>query len=121
MTKPDLRITTAVASALALVACGQSFNQDDGWTAAENTAVCTDRQGQRVEDRNCSQQSRQAHPNMFLWYYLMRGGSVPPYGERVAGGSYARPAGASFTSSSASAATIARGGFGSSAHFSAGE
>jgi hypothetical protein len=124
--KIDLKITTGVAAALLASACGRS-DTDDGWTATDNTAVCTDRQGNRVPDSNCQQQAvnsggyHGSGGNAFLWYYLGRNSAIPYYGERVTGGSFNRTAGASYFRAPAGtgmtrAAVISRGGFGSSAH-----
>ena len=114
----ELKITTAVSAALALAGCQRQFNPNDGWTSAENTALCTDAQGHRVPDAQCD---TGYHGGGAHWYYVPRGVFVPPYGEPVRGGSYEAPHGISYTRSSASVETIARGGFGSSAHFAAGE
>ena len=118
--KGELRITTAVSAALLAAGCGPKFDAKNGWTAAENTAVCTDQQGRRVEDRNCDTRTAYAGGPHYGWYYLGRGSYVPGIGGWARGGSYAAPAGSHFTRAGVSAASIARGGFGSSAHFAAG-
>lgn len=118
----ELKITTAIAAALLAGAC--SSQSDNGWkTADRDTAICTDKSGNRVPDANCPQQRTYGGGGVssaFLWYYLGRNSAVPYYGERVGGGSFQRAAGTSYfrapaeTSMSRSAA-ISRGGFGSSA------
>ncbi|HEY0311493.1 MAG TPA: hypothetical protein VGC56_03265 [Allosphingosinicella sp.] len=118
--KGELRITTAVSAALLAAGCGPKFDAKNGWTAAENTAVCTDPQGKRVDDSYCDRRTAYAGGTHYAWYYLGRGGYVPAMGGWARGGSYAAPAGSHFTRSGVSAASIARGGFGSSAHFAAG-
>ena len=119
--KIELRITTGVAAALLASGCG---HQDNGWTAQQDTAVCTDKAGQRVADGNCERQRYAGHGggvgNAFLWYYLVRNSAVPYYGERVRGGSYNRTAGTSYFrapagSSMSRSSAVSRGGFGSSA------
>jgi hypothetical protein len=117
--RKTLRITLAISTAMLAGACGRQFNEDDGWTAAEDTAVCTDRQGNRVPDDNCrrTQYSGYHGPSPFLWYYLGRGSMIPAYGQRMAGGSYTPSSGVRYTPSHESAGRIARGGFGSSSHF----
>jgi hypothetical protein len=118
--KGELRITTAVSAALLAAGCGTKSNPNNGWTAAENTAVCTDQQGKRVDDRNCDTRTAYAGGPHYGWYYLGRGGYVPGIGGYARGGSYAAPAGSHFTRAGVSAASIARGGFGSSAHSAVG-
>ena len=126
----DLKFTTGVAAALlaAPLATGCNQQQDNGWTADRDTAVCVDKEGHRVPDSQCPQQ-RQAVASSFgspfLWYYLGRQSSLPYYGDTVRGGSYAptaghsyfrAPAGTAMTRSASSrGGSIARGGFGSSA------
>jgi outer membrane murein-binding lipoprotein Lpp len=115
----NLPITAALASAMLLAGCHQTDSSDD-WTAQRDTAVCVDRTGSRVSDDRCAPSSADAG-NGFYWYYLGRSSAIPPYGERPAGGSFSRTAGATYfhapvgTAMSRSAA-ISRGGFGSSAH-----
>jgi hypothetical protein len=118
--KGELRITTAVSAALLAAGCGPKFDAKNGWTAAENTAVCTDQQGRRVDDRYCDRNGVYAGGHHYGWYYIPRGAFVPGIGMGARGGSYAAPAGSHWARSSVSAAHIARGGFGSSAHFAAG-
>ncbi|WP_174291847.1 hypothetical protein [Sphingomonas bacterium] len=115
----DLKITTGVAAALLAAGCGQ---QDNGWTADRDTAVCVDQQGKRVPDDQCPGQ-RHAGGGMgsaFLWYYLGRQSALPYYGEPVRGGSFTPAAGHSYFRAPAAtaftrSAAVARGGFGSSA------
>ncbi|MCU6454178.1 hypothetical protein LPN01_08820 [Sphingomonas sp. A2-49] len=117
--RPELKFTTGMAAALLASACSEP--QRDGWTAQGDTAVCTDRAGNRVADNQCQ---RQAHAgggaSPFLWYFLARNALIPPYGERVGGGSYARVPGRSYGRAPAAsnvtrAGAISRGGFGASA------
>lgn len=117
--KSTLKLTTVMAAAILAAGCDSSdkFNPNDGWSAAENTAVCTDAKGQRVDDTSC-RRPRTAGMPAYMWYYMGRGSYVPPYGGRVGGGSFSRGSG-SYATSESSAATISRGGFGSSAHFAA--
>lgn len=120
--KGELKVTTAIAAALLAGAC--SSTPDNGWgeTAERDTAICTDRNGQRVPETNCQQHVSHGGgaANAFLWYYLARSSVVPYYGDRVGGGSYQRAAGTSYfrapaASSMTRSAAISRGGFGSSA------
>lgn len=115
--KKDLTITTGVAAALLLSGCGQR----DDWTAQRDTAVCTDRSGNRVPDDRCDRRHAGGRGSGFLWHYLGRNSGIPAYGERATGGSWSRPAESTFYRAPAStamtrAAAVARGGFGSSAH-----
>ena len=117
----DLTFTTALAAALLAAGCGQRNDDADGWVAQSDTALCTDRDGKRVADNNCA---RQAHAgggaSPFLWYFLARNAMIPPYGERVGGGSFARAPGRAYGFAPAAtqvtrAGAISRGGFGASA------
>lgn len=115
-------LTTTLAAALAATASGcsrQSGYGDDGYYAANNTAVCTDRSGRRVPDRYC-QRGGHGMGNAFLWYYLGRSSAVPYYGSHVTGGSFTRTAGATYFHAPAAAnvtrsVAVSRGGLGSSA------
>ena len=124
----QLTITTGVAAALLAGGCGQQ-SADNGWTADRDTAVCVDKQGKRVPDGQCPQQRVASTGHIgaspFLWYYLGRMSSVPYYGERVGGGSFAPSAGHSYFRAPSSTAmsrssAISRGGFGASARGSSG-
>jgi hypothetical protein len=115
--KSDLKITTAVSAVLLAAACGSKADPNKSWTASGNTAVCTDEQGRRVEDRNCAQNRGYVGGHHYGWYYMGRGGYIPGIGGYARGGSYSAAAGTHFTR--AGAASISRGGFGSSAHASA--
>lgn len=112
--KSRLLITTAVASAFLAASCGTEVEDRSGeWTAEEDTKVCTDQQGNRVDDAKCAAANTQRAANgaatgFFVWYFLSRGGIVPRIGAPVTGGSY-KPA----TGRSYKAASVARGGFGS--------
>ncbi|WP_294390390.1 hypothetical protein [uncultured Sphingomonas sp.] len=121
--RKELTITTAVAAALMAAGCDR---RPPEWTAQQDTAICTDRQGKRVPDRNCEQRGHGAYggngaSSAFMWYFLGRNSQVPYYGEAARGGSYSGTTGRSyFRAPSGSAMTrsaaISRGGFGSSAH-----
>jgi len=114
----SLRLTTALATAILLSACGQS---NDGWTAQRDTAICVDGSGNRVPDDACAPRTAHAGGSPFLWYYLGRSSSIPPYGDRAAGGSFTRTSGATYFHAPIETAVtrsmaVARGGFGESAH-----
>lgn len=121
--KTELRITTAIAAALLAGACSQQNDDDWGETAQRATAICTDRNGQRVPEANCQQQrvaGGGGAANAFLWYYLARSSVIPYYGDRVGGGSFQRSANTPYFRAPAAAAmtratAISRGGFGASA------
>ena len=120
--KFDLKLTTAISAALMAAACS---NNEGDWTAQRDTAVCTDKAGNRVADSNCQQQrahsgSSGAVAGAFAWYYLSRNSRVPYMGERAIGGSFAGVPGRAYAHAPAStavtrSAAISRGGFGSSA------
>ncbi len=126
--RDDLKITTSIAAALLASACGQS---DNGWGATENTAICTDKAGNRVADSNCGRREGYGGSGVghaFLWYYLARGASIPYYGERAGEGSFSRSGNTPYFRAPAStgmtrSAAVSRGGFGSigEAHGGGGE
>jgi len=123
-----LAMTSAMAAALlALPGC----SKEEGWedVRAENdTAVCVDKEGKRVNDAQCMTQQA-AHAvghggggNAFLWYYLGRNSRLPFYGDsvrdpRFSGGSYEPRAGTySLAPSDANmtrSRAVSRGGMGS--------
>jgi hypothetical protein len=112
-TPRTLMITTAVSLALL---SGCSSAPDDEW-AEEPVAVCTDKEGKRVEDDKCGQNARQGGsmmPGIFAWYYLSRGARIPAYGMAPTGGSFKATPGTSYKAS----ASVTRGGLGSSARSS---
>ena len=80
--KSELKITTAIAAALLAGAC--SSQADNGWeTADRDTAICSDKSGNRVPDANCQQRPSYGGGGVgsaFLWYYLGRNSAVPYYG-----------------------------------------
>ena len=120
MLRHELKFTTALAAALLAAGCGKSRDDADGWVAQSDTAVCTDRSGNRVADSQCARQSHAGGVSPFLWYFLARNAMIPPYGERVGGGSYARAPGRAYrfapaTTQVTRAGAISRGGFGASA------
>ena len=104
-----LPITSAVAAALLVGACGPSVADTD-------VAICRDASGKRTADTNCP---RGGGHGAILgagaagWYYMARGSAVPRVGEAVTGGSTTPRAGVSYAR--ASSATVSRGGFGGSA------
>jgi uncharacterized protein YgiB involved in biofilm formation len=124
--KAKLTITTAVAGALVLAGCNRAKDDWEGSAtqfAKHDTQVCTDRStGQRIEDSHCRKHGS-GGAKFFAWYFLSRGAPMPYYGDKVAGGSFARAPGRSYFSAPGStrmtrASAVSRGGFGSSARSS---
>ncbi|MGR6330713.1 hypothetical protein ACU5AX_16755 [Sphingomonas sp. XXL09] len=119
----DLKLTTALAAALLAGGCDRQ-PKDNGWTTAQDTAICTDAQGNRVADARC-RRTAYAHGgagNAFAWYFLGRNARLPYLGERASGGSFARSPSARYAFAPASSAVtrsaaISRGGFGSAGRF----
>ena len=127
--KKQIALTTAMAATLlALNACS---NADEDVIADDDTAVCVDREGKRVDDSQCAPQTATNNhyhggggSSAFLWYYIGRNSAVPYYGDsirdsRFAGGSYDRRPGANYRPAPAStrmtrSAAVSRGGLGSS-------
>jgi hypothetical protein len=130
--KKQLSMTTAMAAALlSLPGCSSNDDWNEDVVADRDTAICVDKEGKRVDDNQCGQQTAIHHSGgigvgtAFLWYYLGRNSAVPYYGESIhnpryaglgayeprAGVNYARaPAASRMTRSSA----VSRGGLGSS-------
>jgi hypothetical protein len=122
--RKDLTITTAIAAAL--LASGCKERQEDGWTASNDTAICTDKAGKRVPDDQCPRQPLAGGyhggggSSAFLWYFLGRNSVIPPYGETARGGTFTRAPGASYARAPSNtfvtrSGAISRGGFGTSA------
>jgi hypothetical protein len=117
----DPKLTTALAATLLAAGCNRQ-PRDNGWTTAQDTAVCTDAQGRRVADANCRRTGYAHGGGAFAWYFLGRNARLPYLGERVGGGSFARSPGARYAFAPASTAVtrsgaVSRGGFGSAARF----
>ncbi len=119
--KKQLGMTSTMAAAiLALPSCE---DPEPTWqTAQTDTAICVNREGERVDDDNCSNdRGGSGLGNAFLFYYLGRGSAIPYYGSRIYDpryrtyGSYSRQPGVTYARAPASTRIASRGGFGSSA------
>lgn len=102
---------------------------DNNWNeeviADQDTAICVNREGQRVDDDYCDDDFGGGGSSAFLWYYLGRSSAVPYYGDsirdrRFAGrGSYSRQPGVTYARAPAitnvtRSQAVSRGGLGSS-------
>jgi hypothetical protein len=99
-------VSASLAAAFSLAVTGCSGSRPD------YRGVCTDRStGTRVDDARC----RDGSPG-HAWYYYGRGVRYPALGQRVSGGTFSAPRGASVAAGGASAkgGTVAKGVFGSS-------
>lgn len=105
-----LPITTAVAAAVTLSACGGGGQPEED-VAESDVKVCRDATGKRVPDAHCGKQwaGASTSPGAHFWY-IGRGGTVPQIGSKFAGGSAQPKAGVSYAAVSDS--TVRRGGFG---------
>lgn len=112
-------VMTMAAALLATSACAPQssydYDDDDGWKTSKSTRVCSDNRGRRVSDNRCGGSS-----NAYMWYYIGKGGYVPPVGgvyRKDGYGSYkASPAAKYYTAPSfvkSPSSTVSRGGFGS--------
>ncbi len=109
-------VSTAMLGAALLTACGpagDSYSTASSWTTDRPTQACVDNQGRRIQDEQCTNRSLYHGSGYPYWYYLSRGGTVPPYGSVVTGGSRQPIAGTAYTRSAAvESAVVSRGGFG---------
>ncbi len=88
--KKQLSMTTAMAAALiALPSCSSNDDWDDNVIASNETAICVDREGERVDDDFCDDDDR-GGSSAFLWYYLGRNAAVPYYGDSIHHRRYAK-------------------------------
>ncbi|MBA4162278.1 MAG: hypothetical protein C0515_09435 [Novosphingobium sp.] len=121
--KKQLALTTAMAATLTSLSACSSGNDWEGSYADNDTRVCVDEAGRRVDDSQCRSYIRGG--GYYGWYYVNRGSRLPYYGDSVrdtklgikgspapvAGRSYAdAPSHTNLTRSAA----MSRGGFGSS-------
>lgn len=119
----QLALTTAMAATLTSLSACSSGDHWEGSYADNDTRVCVDENGNRVDDSQCHNHIRGG--GYHGWYYVNRGSRMPYYGDSVndpklgikgsktpvAGKSYASaPAHTNLTRSAA----MSRGGFGSS-------
>lgn len=122
--KKKLALTSAMAATLtSLSACSSGDDWDDNY-ADNDTAVCVDENGRRVDDSNCRSQHIRGG-GFYGWYYINRGSRLPYYGDSVRdtklgikGSAVATP-GVNYATSPphtnmTRSAAKARGGFGSS-------
>ena len=94
--KKQMFMTSAMAAALVtLPAC----SSNDGWNeepiASQDTAICVDQQGARVDDDLCDDDRNRGGSGVgtaFLWYYIGRNAAVPYYGDSIYDRRYARHA-----------------------------
>jgi hypothetical protein len=122
-----------VAATAALLLAGCDQHEDKGWTADNDTRVCKNADGIRVDDSQCENYAHGGSMSPFMWWYIMRGGYVPYVGSSFANNQYETSSpryGNSYRSapSVAPRGAITRGGFGGGfgeggegAHSSAGE
>jgi hypothetical protein len=122
--KKQIFLTSAMAATLSSLSGCSSSDDWDGSVYAENdTGVCVDQNGYRVDDDLCDDDRYRG--GGYGWFYMGRGSRVPYYGDSIrdkkygfAGSStpdpskvYARAPEATKVTRSAA---MARGGFGSS-------
>jgi hypothetical protein len=108
-----LLLVPAVAAALLAAAC------DVDGDGADYAAVCTDRNGVRVDDSKCAD-APDTYTNdsfdatdAFLWYYIgtSTGHTAPPIGSRAVAGTWRTPVTVPSTSGGGTrVATVQRGG-----------
>lgn len=118
MKKNRFQLTLVPLVASALLSCGGQRSP----IAPSTTRVCLDEQGRRVDDAECVEPPIAGTPNanplvqpIHHWYLVPRGTAAPGFGSFVHGGPFDLHSSGFHHSGS-----ISRGGFGSSAHSSAG-
>lgn len=122
--KKQLFLTSAMAATLS--GCSSEPDWDGTVYARNDTAVCVDQNGYRVDDDYCDTRSTgRFYTHSHGWYYVRSGSPVPYWGESVNdkrygfSGSRTPTPGAVYGRAPAETAVarstaIARGGFGSS-------
>jgi len=112
--KRDFRLQLMGAVAVAILASACSEPQPRGFATDQPTRMCVDDRGMRQDESRCA--TRAGYVNPYYWYYVGRGGYVPPVGYAVRGGTRQPLAATNYQSAAtAERAAIARGGFGASA------
>ncbi len=112
-------LVLTTAASLMIAACAQAPKPSDPFQTDQPTAVCTDGNGNRVDDDLCDDDNNRGGGGGggFMFLYMGGGSHVPAYGSKVHGGSKVRAPGTSYSSSKS---VVSRGGFGGSARASAG-
>ncbi len=124
--KKQIFLTSTMAAALtALSGCSSGNQWDEDIIADNDTAICVDQNGNRIDDDACDNNGSRVGGFYGSRYYINRGSRIPYIGDSLrdtryafsgsrmptSGISYAKaPAQSNMTRSTA----IARGGFGSS-------
>lgn len=118
-----LTMTTAMAASIAALSGCSSNDRDDNHYASNDTAVCTDWDGERVDDERCDDDRYRSGGGHYSWFYLRRGAPLPFYGNSVRdprfAGSYTADAGRGYYRAPAASRmtrsqAVSRGGLGSS-------
>lgn len=125
--KKQLFLTPAMAATLASIsACSAQDEWSEGVVADQDTRVCVDQNGQRIDDDYCDNRSRNyVRGSGAGWYYIGRASRLPYLGDSVkdprlgiTGSSVADPAKsyarAPSTVNMTRSTAVSRGGFGSS-------
>jgi hypothetical protein len=124
--KKQIFLTSTMAAALtALSGCASGDDWNEDIIASDDTAICVDQSGNRIDDDACDDNRRGFGGFYGSRYYINRGSRLPYLGDSIrdtrykfagssspmSGVNYARAPSASRITRSAA---IARGGFGSS-------
>ncbi len=121
--KKHLSMTTAMAASLAALPGCSSNDWGDEYYVSNDTAICTDREGKRVDDDRCDDDRYRSGSGYYGWYYIRSGSRLPYYGDSVRdprfSGSFSRDANRSYSrapteSRVTRSQAVSRGGFGSS-------
>lgn len=127
MKKQHFLTSTMAAALTTLSGCSSGDEWNEDVVATEDTAICVDQNGNRIDDDNCNDTRIRSGGGFFYGtrYYINRGSRIPYLGDSIrdsrynfAGSTQPRPGASYFSAPSTSNMTrstaIARGGFGSS-------
>jgi hypothetical protein len=125
MKKQHFLTSTMAAALTALSGCSSGDEWNEDVVASEDTAICVDQNGNRIDDDNCNNNRTRFGGYYGTRYYINRGARIPYLGDSIRdtrynfqGSTQPRPGASYFSAPSSSNVTrstaIARGGFGSS-------
>ncbi len=124
--KKQIFLTSAMAATLAgLSGCSSNDDWNEDVIANEDTAICVDQNGNRIDDENCDESRPRIAGFYASRFYISRGSRLPYLGDSLRdtrygfNGSASPVPGANYSKAPSEtnitrSAAIARGGFGAS-------